>query len=505
MVNARCQFHTVQDINRWVQEQRNKSEHGKKLEIINEHNINRLLRTSKLDRNQLPRIKRLTSLFAGTSESVNPDLINTIVESLVTDSSENNKIFSEEIFLYMLQHHTTSPEGLIGIIESIIFFLHRDIDEFKVAELLVLQCLVSIQKKDIKLTPALVSTIDRLTEAINQRFHSTNCILQFEPCVIHVFLEHYIKCGKLAGCKILFADLINKGFCPNAELVTGYLNLIEEKIGSGVNNEELLRKFAYISDFSPVFHTVFSPQIMEYLISYCRHFNEVLSLLLLAEQSVMMKQIYDTNLPQLIRKVSLLTRNSLKNSANLCSLYDRAENYYGQNLSDKVKSVFILQFAVNHNFSMVAKLLTSLKETPSPNYFARIMAMVEQWPYGEFSSSSPGFSKTFKKAFMEEFVLPSFSRMSDAGKLTVLSHLESIELMLPAVKVEMDVLKNGKGSVLPQILVRAYINGFEPLTSSIIKTLSLSSSGLSILEQASEMHTPISNLLQAAVDKAKSS
>lgn len=498
LLNTRLQFDTVKEVYAWVRDFVQNRTDLSKLDLIDIHEINSILRSSKLDKRQLPQIIKLASLFSGNDvkETVSKPL-NLVIDSLAAD--KDMVLFSEDIFLYLLQHHADSDVKVISIIESIITFLNRDIDQFKVAETLVLQVLVSMKNNQIKVTPSLTSAFVNLINAISDRFHHQNCITCFQPVVSCYVLDFYLQSAKLNESKIIFTDLINKKLCPRGEIISQYLDLIESELGSSYTDEELLRKFVYISDFASIFQTVLTPKIVEYLLPYCRHFHEVTSLLTLIENSNMKKQILDVNLPQLIRKASNMTTNNIKNSINLSALYQRVSNHYGGKIPDKIKKSFILQYAFNQNYTMIVTLTNELEEGVSPNFYARIMTMVEEWHHKNLiprSNTTPGFSILHKRQYLASLVLPHYSKMSAAGKLVLINHLDCTELASSSLKLELGLFQQKKKSILPEVLVAIYKHGLVFVVSPVVKELLTSEDGIAILKHACSLYEPFKSIVK---------
>lgn len=284
LVNSKLHFDSVEESSKWLQYLRRGTMSNSHLRIINEHDIEGLIRPSRLDRSETPKLQQFASLFENKDDTaINSVMVSSIIESLV--AGKDKIIFSEEVFLYILQHYCKTVNGFTSVVHSISEFLRKDIDDFKVAEILLLQVMVKFKRNASLQSSAASSAISSLIDAISSRFHKAFCATDFTPPVIQTVLEFYISAGHLKESKVLLTDLVNKGYCPSVAVIESYLELVESTVGTCTSNDLFLKKFVYISNFRPIVQAVLSPKIVEMLIPYCRHFDEILSLLSLIEDS----------------------------------------------------------------------------------------------------------------------------------------------------------------------------------------------------------------------------
>ncbi|CUS22284.1 LAQU0S05e01904g1_1 [Lachancea quebecensis] len=454
LVSASWQPESKQCLNYWLKPFREMRKKSSPLKLIDSHEIDIVLRSSKIDPGRIPELQKFALMFENEDMGIlSATTIGSLIDRLISD--QGKAVFSEEVFLYILQHYCKSGQSIASVAHSISEFLHKDIDDLKTAETLLAHVLMTLRRNSIQVAPTVSSAVFKLIDAISTRFHRPFCVLDFSPAVVQMTTEFYVDSGLLKESKVLFTDMINKERCPKAELVEKYLGLIENVCGISTSNNDFLKKYVYISNFRPIFQTVMTPQIAEFLISYCRHFDEVLSLLELVDRSKVTKQIWDLVLPQMIRRVSILTKDSVKNCCHLTILYQRASSFYGKPLSTKVNKAFIIQYAVNGNFAMVVRLLGITDPNTIPSFYASVLAAYDQ---SDAFNMRPPPSKTIlknKNQFMTSLIIPHYSELPPVGKQLALKHADSEELLEQVLRAEIAIRSRGGKSLLPQVLLKA--------------------------------------------------
>ncbi|SCU79550.1 LAFA_0B03884g1_1 [Lachancea sp. 'fantastica'] len=467
LVNARWMFKSVSDAQKWITDYRGveSARQNKRFALIEDRDVEQILRPSRLDPSQFSELQKFADFYRKQGPAaLDTVLISGLIESLT--SLPVIKVFSEEVFLYILQHYCRTKHGVVGLTHSIIEFLHKDIDDFKVAELLVLQLLVTLRQKQVPVDADVFSAVTNLLIAISERFHKSNCVLDFSPATIQAVLDLHLEFGNLNEAKMLLAHLVNRHICPQSAVLERYLLLVDETVGPAGSPEDFLKKFAYISDFKLILEKAITPTIASLLIPYCRHFDEILSLLDIISRSRLKKQIWDQTLPQLVRRVSLLENDTVTNSCNLSVLLQRAQQVYGSSLSNKVLQAFIVQYATNGNFAMVTNLMSRLDGQVSANFSAGILTASDSL---ETSSSFPGFRVDDKRAFIKSSVLPRYSSLSVAGRLSVVKNAETEDILEQLLRMESSVEGNEKKSLLHEVIAKAKSSGLESLTLKYAK------------------------------------
>ncbi|CEP60215.1 Aep1p LALA0_S01e05644g [Lachancea lanzarotensis] len=462
LVNARWIFKSSHAVQNWLKEF-NEFEVTRQAEsfvLIQERDIEQIIRPSRLNPSQFSELQKFAELYKTQDTStLDTVLVSGLIESLT--SLPVIKVFSEEVFLYILQHYCSSKHGVIGLTHSMIEFLHKDIDDIKVAELLVLQLLITLKKKQVPVDSDVMSAVTDLVNAISERFHKDNCVLSFSPVTVQAVLDLHLQFGDLNGAKMLLAHLVNQRICPQCVVLEKYLLLVDEKIGPVDSPEAFLKKFAYISDFKAILETAITPTSASLLIPYCRHFDEMVSLLDIMDRSRLKKQIWDQTLPQMVRRVSLFESDAVMNSCNLTVLLQRAQRVYGSSLSNKVLQAFIVQYATNGNFAMVANLTNRLDGQVSANFSAGILDASDS---KQTSSLLPGFRPDDKRAFIKSFVLPRYSSLSVAGRLCVVGNAETEDILEQLLRMESNLNGNEKKLLLQDVITKARSLGLEALT-----------------------------------------
>lgn len=454
LVNTRWQPQSTQGLNDWLEPFRKMRRKSSPLKLIENHEIDNVIRPSRIDSGRIPELRKFALMFEKEDAGIlSASTIGSLIDRLAAD--QEKAVFSEEVFLYILQHYCKSSQGIASVVDSITEFLHKDIDDLKTAETLLAHVLMALRRNSIPLTPRATSAILKLIDSVSTRFHRPFCVVDFSPAVVQMTTEFYVDSGFLKESKVLFTDMVNKERCPSAQLVEKYLGLIESVCGISTSGNDFLKKFVYISNFRPIFQTTMTPRITEFLVSYCRHFDEILSLLVLVDHSKVKKQIWDLVLPQMIRRVSLLTKDSAKNCCHLTVLYQKASRFYGMPLSTKVNKAFIIQYAVNGNFAMVARLLSIIDSNAFPSFYASVLAAYDQSSAFSMEVPSSGAALKNKHQFMTSMIIPHYTEISFVGRQLALKHADTEELLEQVLKAEIAIKGRGGKSLLPQVSLKA--------------------------------------------------
>lgn len=449
---------TVKGANQWIQDYaQRRTESGEAIHLALEAKADSLIIPSKLHKSSGPLVTRLVDLFgAERSQHFNSVALDSLVDEFVNE--ESSRVFCEDVYLYLLQHHVNSVGKLIAIINSIVAHMAINIDQIQVAETLVLQILRSLQRNKLDCTPDLVVTFDRLITAINDRFHTRNCEFQFQPLITQCVLDFYIACGKLSDSKRLFTHLILKGGAPREEITVKYLQLVDRKIHDSDKDSMIHKKFAYVSDFRPLIQRGQSPALFAALIPYCRHFGELASLLTIITSNVHnIKEVLDVTLLSIINAAAHMGKNKRFQSANLYEIYNSVQPYYSNNLPTKFTKAFALKFAVLKNWSAVATLLRRQPSSFSPNAIASLlMAPQEGVPD---ATNYPGGVSRLRKIFIWEYILPVYSRMSRRARLSVCGVFDTPKLFAEAVGQEFALVLANEPDVMSELVQAGNRNG----------------------------------------------
>lgn len=104
-------FKSVRGVVDWLETFRSMRSSDSTYEVLEDRMIADLVKPSKLTRVNTPLVSQLRELF-GSQESrkINSRTLNAMVEQFVNDRELG--VFSEDVYLYLLQHHVNSPEKL---------------------------------------------------------------------------------------------------------------------------------------------------------------------------------------------------------------------------------------------------------------------------------------------------------------------------------------------------------------------------------------------------------
>lgn len=423
---------------------------------LNSQTAELLQKPSKLTRIKHPLISTLRELFSvEKSQQINPATLNAIIEQFISDKDLG--VFSEDIYLYLLQHHVNSTDKFLTIIESIKQHLTTDIDQLKVVEVLILHLLVSLKKNKLTITEQITTAFDGLLDAINKSFHVQNCATQFQPLVCEQILEYYIKIGNLNESKRIISGLIARKFLPAESTIVDYLKSVNDQLNLDKTSKGYLRAFALVSDLRPAFERARNPSTFTYLIPLCRHMSEVTSLLTMIKNCENMKEIMDVNLIPFIHKITHVKDESSVISANLCSLYRMVSPFYGDKLPEKYSKAFWLCFADLQNFPMMATIMKKDTIVLSSDFLKTILSKLEKKQLKHNSSSIEGCD-LFKMDLFTSFILPFYFSLPLKAKLQLISQIKTKLILVTVLKAEMARTERLELDVMRKILVHGFSN-----------------------------------------------
>lgn len=489
--NCTLKFGSVRGVNKWLMELSSirrkslQSEHT----FIDDKMIYKLVKPSKLGKFNDPHITKLKELFGiEHSQQINPKTLDTMVDQFVNNPELG--MFSEDIYLYLLQHHINSTDKIVAIIDSIKCRIHSDIDQFKVAETLALQILLSLTKNNLPLTNKFACSFESLLEEINDRFHIQSCETKFQAIVSQYFLDFFIETGNLNRSKKIYSHLVSNGLIPREKTTVAYLNLLDRTIGN--SNKDILKKFAYISDFRTVIEKAQSPTLFHCLIQFCRHFNEVTSLLKIIQNAKNTKEVLDVTLLPLISKVGSLNTHRMVTSANLCSLYRMAAPFYDNKLPEKFIEAFILHFALQENYSMIATLLKGEKTPLSVSRLESILLSLEGSENKEGAVNLISCDEGHKRIFLENYLLPTYSQLSMKSRQMVLQYANTPNIFSRILQFELDRLNKGQKEIIIDVLNYGSQNNLlSEISSSILDHATVQSHLASMLKESGNNIEPL--------------
>lgn len=455
--NRSMKFDTVKGVNLWLQEYTSRrKEAGEVVYRTLEGQPEALITPSKLYRSNVPLLDKVTELFGSErTKHLNSAALDSIVDELVNDKEKN--LFCEDVYMYLLQHHVNSEGKLIAIIESIKSHMEASIDQLKVAESLVLQLVLSVQRNQLPHTKELVNAYHQLIDAVNQKFYTNACELQFDPLVTQCILEFHILSGNLNHSKKFLSHLILNGWSIREDLSVKYLQLVESNVHDEDKNTRILKKFAYISDFRPLIERAQTPFFFAALVPYCRHFGELYSLLTVITSKVHnTREVFDVTLLSMIEATTHMGKNNRYKSANLHELHRTVLPYYANNLPAKFAKAFALQFAKFKNWSAIAGFLKRYPSYFTPNSIASLLSASQEGVTD--STNYPGSVSRLRKILVWEYALPLYSKMSVKARSSMYTNFDTPKLFSEAVKQELKFVNAGQADLTNELIAMGYQN-----------------------------------------------
>lgn len=417
-------FRCVRGVSSWLGDLKTIRDSSSQSEykVLNEAMVLPLLKPSKITRMNHPLIMNLKQLFSDQgSYQINPSTLDAIIEQFVSDKGLG--VFSEDVFLYLLQHHVNSTGKIVTIIESIKSHLSTDIDQLRVVEELVLQTLVSLKKNQLQVTPNLTVSFDGLLKAINNRFQLENCTTHFQPIVCGAILEFYIKIKKLNESKRVISGLISRRFIPAEKETVAYLKVMNDQLAHNKTQKDFLKAFALISDFRPIIERARNPLIFTYLLPLCRHISEVKSLLSVIKNSKNVKEMLDVNLIPFINRTNHIKNDRSLKSAHLCSLYRMASPFYDNKLPNKFSEAFLLSFADLQNYTMMASIMKRDSVAVSSDLFDSLISKLER-SHPQKTCTAIEISDAFRVEFVRRFMVPLYLSLPQQARLQFIPQIK---------------------------------------------------------------------------------
>ncbi|CCK73434.1 Aep1p NDAI_0G04490 [Naumovozyma dairenensis CBS 421] len=292
--------------------------------------------------------------------------LNVKITKLVMNSSN---LFCEDIYLWLLDPKIfKSIENLQIIIDSITIHLSSPdallLDHFSMIEPIILRIVKSFSE-ELRPTTSIMNCFTNLFESINHEFNIPNiqhCFTKFNPLTLQYLLLFFLRSTgdyHLNECKLLIDLLIlyHKKI-PLESSIIDYLISLNKKNSTHLGAADKLR---YVRSIGLILNQLNDIKTFQELLPMCQSTIEIIHLLKIIRSKDNGIHMIRQLIPSVITYINNLSNDELVNSSNLCFLLKFLKDSKIIK-NDKIRRQFMLGFAINKNYSMLAQLFEELED-----------------------------------------------------------------------------------------------------------------------------------------------